>query len=95
MVALFLIITSQFGQGAPHAFQEKMIAPQNLPLSHSSAITIGLDAAGMTTSPAATDAVYVMLTSAVVARKRVPAATWSSIWYRRPPGGPPIGAAPE
>jgi hypothetical protein len=28
-----------------------------------------------------TDAVYVMFTSAVVARKRVPAATWSSIWY--------------
>ncbi len=30
---------------------------------------------------AATDAVYVMFTSAVVARKRVPAATWSSVWY--------------
>src|SRR5215472_6755509 len=30
---------------------------------------------------AATDAVYVMFTSAVVARKRMPAATWSSIWY--------------
>jgi hypothetical protein len=30
---------------------------------------------------AATDAVYVMFTSAVVTRKRVPAATWSSIWY--------------
>jgi hypothetical protein len=29
---------------------------------------------------AATDAVYVF-TSAVVSRKRVPAATWSSIWY--------------
>jgi hypothetical protein len=78
----------------------------------------------------ATDAVYVMFTSAVVARKRVPAATWSSIWYllssfavisytenwvyvafaaigswigayasmtflHRPPGGPPVGAAPE
>ena len=79
---------------------------------------------------AATDAVYVMFTSAVVARKRVPAATWSSVWYllssyavisytenwvyvafaavgswigayasitflHRPPGGPPVGAAPE
>src|SRR3978361_1574427 len=79
---------------------------------------------------AATDAVYVMFTSAVVARRRVPAATWSSIWYmlssyavisytenwvyvdfaaggswlgrrartpflHRPPGGPPVGAAPE
>ena len=30
---------------------------------------------------AATDAVYVMFTSAVVARHRVSAATWSSIWY--------------
>lgn len=30
---------------------------------------------------AATDAVYVLFTSAVVARKRVPAASWSSIWY--------------
>ena len=79
---------------------------------------------------AATDAVYVMFTSAVVARKRMPAATWSAIWYllssyavisytenatyvvfaalgswigayvsltflHRPPGGPPVGAAPE
>ena len=79
---------------------------------------------------AATDAVYVMFTSAVVSRKRVPAATWSSVWYvlssyavisytenwayvgfaaagswlgafasitflHRPPGGPPVGAAPE
>lgn len=30
---------------------------------------------------AATDAVYVMFTSSVAARKRVPAATWSSVWY--------------
>ena len=30
---------------------------------------------------AATDAVYVMFTSAVVARRRVPAASWSSVWY--------------
>ena len=30
---------------------------------------------------AATDAVYVMFTSAVVHRKRFPAATWSAIWY--------------
>ena len=30
---------------------------------------------------AATDAVYVMFTSAVVARKRVPAASWSAVWY--------------
>nr|WP_026595531.1 hypothetical protein [Methyloferula stellata] len=38
-------------------------------------------AAGVVVATAATDAVYVMFTSAVVARKRVPAANWSSIWY--------------
>ena len=89
-----------------------------------------LIAAGVVLATAATDAVYVMFTSAVVARRRVPAATWSSIWYllssfavisytenwmyvafaaigswlgafatitflHRPPGGPPVGAAPE
>jgi uncharacterized membrane protein YhaH (DUF805 family) len=40
-----------------------------------------LTAAGVTLATAATDAVYVMFTSAVVARRRTPAATWSSIWY--------------
>ncbi len=30
---------------------------------------------------ALTDAVYVMFTNAVVRRRRLPAATWSSIWY--------------
>src|SRR4051812_34173981 len=89
-----------------------------------------LTATGVLLATAATDAVYVMFTSAVVARKRVPAATWSSVWYllssyavisytenwiyvafaaigswlgafatitflHRPPGGPPVGAAPE
>ncbi len=89
-----------------------------------------LTAAGVLIATAATDAVYVMFTSAVVARKRIPAATWSSFWYvlssyavisytenwvyvafaaagswigafltitflHRPPGGPPVGAAPE
>src|SRR5258708_16489078 len=39
-----------------------------------------LTAGGVLLATAATDAVYVMFTSAVVARKRVPAATWSSIW---------------
>lgn len=45
---------------------------------------IGVDpltALGVTLATAATDACYVMFTSAVVARRRVPAATWSSIWY--------------
>jgi uncharacterized membrane protein YhaH (DUF805 family) len=30
---------------------------------------------------AATDAIYVMFTNAVIKRRRLPAATWSSIWY--------------
>ena len=38
-------------------------------------------ATGVVLATAATDAVYVMFTSAVVARRRVPAATWSSLWY--------------
>ena len=89
-----------------------------------------LTPAGVVAATAATDAVYVMFTSAVVSRRRVPAATWSSVWYllssyavisytehwayvvfaaagswlgaflsitylHRPPGGPPVGAAPE
>jgi hypothetical protein len=40
-----------------------------------------LTAGGVLLATAATDAVYVMFTSAVAARKRVPAATWSSLWY--------------
>jgi polyferredoxin len=38
-------------------------------------------AVGVVLATAATDAVYVMFTSAVVARRRIPAATWSSFWY--------------
>jgi hypothetical protein len=38
-------------------------------------------ALGVVLATAATDAVYVLFTSAVVARRRVPAASWSSIWY--------------
>ena len=30
---------------------------------------------------ALTDAVYVLFTSAVVARRAIPAANWSSLWY--------------
>ena len=40
-----------------------------------------LTAAAVVLATAATDAVYVMFSSAVAARKRVPAATWSSVWY--------------
>ena len=89
-----------------------------------------LTAVGVLAATAATDAVYVMFTSADIARKRLSAATWSSFWYvlssyavisytenwvyvafaavgswlgayvsitflHRPPGGPPVGAAPE
>ncbi|MEW6436241.1 MAG: hypothetical protein AB1508_03610 [Pseudomonadota bacterium] len=38
-------------------------------------------AAGVVLATAATDAVYVMFTSAVVARRRISAASWSSFWY--------------
>ncbi|CCD86280.1 conserved protein of unknown function [Bradyrhizobium sp. ORS 285] len=40
-----------------------------------------LTALGVTLATALTDAVYVMFTSAVVARRRLPAANWSAIWY--------------
>jgi len=40
-----------------------------------------LTATAVVVATAATDAVYVMFTSAVVTRRRIPAATWSSIWY--------------
>jgi uncharacterized membrane protein YhaH (DUF805 family) len=40
-----------------------------------------LVAAGVVVATALTDACYVAFTSAVVARRRLPAATWSSIWY--------------
>jgi len=38
-------------------------------------------ALGVLLSTALTDAVYVMFTSAVAARRRLSAATWSSCWY--------------
>lgn len=38
-------------------------------------------AAGVLVATAMTDATYVMFTASVIARKRVPAATWSSVWY--------------
>ena len=40
-----------------------------------------LTALGVVLATGGTDAVYVMFTASVVAKKRVPAATWSSIWY--------------
>ena len=40
-----------------------------------------LTAGGVVLATAATDAVYVMFSSAVAARKRMAAANWSSIWY--------------
>ncbi len=47
-------------------------------------VSLGIDplvGAGVVLATAATDAVYVMFTAAVSARRRVPAATWSSVWY--------------
>ena len=38
-------------------------------------------ALGVVVSTAATDAVYVFFTAAVSSRRRISAATWSSIWY--------------
>jgi hypothetical protein len=38
-------------------------------------------ALGVVLSTAATDAVYVMFNASVSARRRVPAASWSSLWY--------------
>jgi hypothetical protein len=40
-----------------------------------------LTALGVVVATAATDAVYVMFSSAIARQKRVPAATWSSLWY--------------
>ena len=40
-----------------------------------------LTAVAVVIATAATDAVYVMFTSSVVARRRVAAASWSSVWY--------------
>jgi uncharacterized membrane protein YhaH (DUF805 family) len=40
-----------------------------------------LIAVGVTLSTAMTDAVYVLFTAAVLARRRIAAASWSSIWY--------------
>ena len=40
-----------------------------------------LVALGVLVATATTDAAYVFFTAAVVARRRVPAATWSSVWY--------------
>ncbi|HSU59844.1 MAG TPA: hypothetical protein VLI55_11060 [Bryobacteraceae bacterium] len=38
-------------------------------------------AIGVVASTALTDAVYVLFTSAVAARRRMSAASWSSLWY--------------
>ena len=40
-----------------------------------------LIAMGVMATTAATDAVYVLFTAAVSARRRVVAASWSSLWY--------------
>jgi uncharacterized membrane protein YhaH (DUF805 family) len=40
-----------------------------------------LIAAAVVAATAATDAIYVLFTNAVVKRRRLPAASWSSIWY--------------
>jgi hypothetical protein len=42
---------------------------------------VPLLALGVVVSTAVTDAVYVLFTAAVARRRRVAAATWSSVWY--------------
>jgi len=56
-------------------------APRNQARGKSNDDDRSADRAAVLVATAATDAVYVMFTSAVVTRRRVPAATWSSIWY--------------
>ncbi len=54
------------------------------PMPHLLSAISALDpliALGVFIATAATDACYVAFTSAVVARKRLSAANWSSIWY--------------
>jgi uncharacterized membrane protein YhaH (DUF805 family) len=38
-------------------------------------------AAGVVVATAATDGVYVLFTAAIAAKRRLAAATWSSVWY--------------
>jgi hypothetical protein len=40
-----------------------------------------LTAGAVLLATAATDAVYVMFSSAIAEHRRLPAATWSSVWY--------------
>ncbi len=40
-----------------------------------------MTAAAVVLATGATDAVYVMFTASVLARRRVSAASWSSLWY--------------
>jgi hypothetical protein len=124
--ALQLLVLTRFLHQTGTQFARKRYSMEGVAMAAIDPLTAG----GVLLATAATDAVYVMFTSAVVARRRVPAATWSSIWYllssyavisytenwvyvafaavgswlgafvsitylHRPPGGPPIGAAPE
>jgi hypothetical protein len=60
------------GAVAPETRGEEVSMPGNID---------PLIALGVIVCTAATDAVYVMFTASVAARRRAPAATWSSIWY--------------
>src|SRR5271166_1618082 len=64
-----------------HRFSERIMLKQRRQGRTIMSAIHPLTAAAVVLATAATDAVYVMFTSSVVARKRVPAATWSSIWY--------------
>jgi hypothetical protein len=61
------------------------IGPQLRPIGVKIEVTMAgmhpLLALGVFVSTAATDAVYVLFNAAVSSRRRIPAATWSSVWY--------------
>ena len=68
-------------EGAGHSTILRLPWP---PMQHILTAFSALDpliALGVFVATAATDACYVAFTSAVVARKRLSAANWSSIWY--------------
>jgi hypothetical protein len=68
----------------PRPFASDPVRGMIGPLATEPAMLPSIDpviAAGVVLATAATDAVYVMFTAAVVARRRAPAATWSAIWY--------------
>jgi len=57
------------------------LSPQPKDRTHADLEIDPLIAVAVVAATAYTDAVYVMFTNAVIKRRRLPAASWSSIWY--------------